>query len=124
MINKKFVVGILVALVFLSSAQYLRPVMASSADDDHERYTSFIINVSGQGSVCWSGASSGCTQSLAILHIANVVGNTLTFTASGSHGYRFNYYDISGPSGQISTNPYTISTDGVGPYITAIFATT
>jgi hypothetical protein len=124
MMNKKFIVGILVVLVFLSTAQYLRPVMASGGDDDSERYSSFIINVSGQGRVCWSGASSGCTQSVAILHIQNGVGNTLTLTASAANGYHFNYYDISSPAGQFSTNPYTISTDAAGPYITANFATT
>lgn len=122
--NKKLIVGILVALVFLSTAQNLRPVMASGGDDDRERYSSFIINVYGQGRVCWSGASSGCTQNLAILHIQNGVGNTLTFTASGANGYHFNYYDISSPAGQTSVNPYTLSTDAAGPYINANFATT
>jgi hypothetical protein len=124
MMNKKLIVGILVALVFLSTAQNLRPVMASGGDDDRERYSSFIINVYGQGRVCWSGASSGCTQNLAILHIQNGVGNTLTFTASGANGYHFNYYDISSPAGQTSVNPYTLSTDAAGPYINANFATT
>jgi hypothetical protein len=124
MMNKKLIVGILVALVFLSTAQNLRPVMASGGDDDHERYSSFIINVYGQGRVCWSGAFSGCTQNLAILHIQNGVGNTLTFTASGANGYHFNYYDISSPAGQTSVNPYTLSTDAAGPYINANFATT
>jgi len=124
MINKKLIVGVLVVLVFLSTAQNLRPVMASGGDDDHERYSSFIINVYGQGRVCWSGASSGCTQSDAILHIQNGLGNTLTFTATGTNGYHFNYYDISSPAGQTSVNPYTLSTDGAGPYISANFATT
>ncbi|MGA2785389.1 MAG: hypothetical protein ABSF09_11890 [Candidatus Bathyarchaeia archaeon] len=123
MMKKKLIAGILTVLVILSIAQNVSSVMASGGDDDHERYSSFIVSVYGQGRVCWSGASSGCTQSVAILHIPNGIGNTLTFTATGVNGYRFYYFDVSSPAGQTSINPYTLSTDGTGPYISANFAT-
>jgi len=122
MMNKKLIVGLFAVLVILTSIQSLRPVMAEP-DNMQQRFEYFVVVVSGQGMICWSGGANGCTQSVAYVHVQDGVGNTLTFTATPIGPSHFTYWGVTTPPDKTSINPYSLSVDGNGGYITANFVT-
>lgn len=118
MIRKKAIVGILAALVLFTTVQGIKPVLADNSGGNN----AFVIYVrNGEGKVCWSGAYNGCTESSASLTLQN--GMTLTITATGTHGYKFIDYDSgsSTTNTYLTMNPYTITMNGNGQYISADF---
>jgi hypothetical protein len=106
MIDRRIIVGILTMLVIFATVQGIRQVMAAegtSSDSgplssnyentvkitagNYPRFYSDILYVGveiGQGMVCWSGATNGCTQSVAAIWLHP--GETLTVTAKGVDG--------------------------------------
>ena len=116
MINKKAIMGIIAVLVIVTTAQGFKPVLADSS------MSNFIVSVnSGAGEVCWSGAASGCTSSSTALSLQN--GATVTFTATGLNGYQFLDYNIGSSMTSVyaASNPYTVTINGSGEYVSADF---
>jgi hypothetical protein len=71
--------------------------------------------------VCWSGAANGCTTSSTTLTLQN--GETVTFTATGTNGYQFADWNIASSMTSLYAvlNPYTVTIDGSGQYVSADF---
>ena len=118
MINKKVIVGLLAVLVLFTTVQAVKPVLA---DDNAGKGTVYISVNSGAGEVCWSGAANGCTTSSTTLSLQN--GETVTFTATGSSGYQFVDWNVGSSMSSIyaALNPYTLTVDGSGQYVSADF---
>jgi len=133
MINKKLIVGLFAILVILMTVQSLSPAFAvfdqepspgvpNAGSSDSNGYNPetyrVVVNVQGQGKVCWSGALEGCTDGSMSLNDQALyvpVNSTLTFTATGSSPIWF-------VDGQISQGPPAVTAYGQDHTITAMFA--
>lgn len=107
MVNKKLIAGILTILVMLATVQSINPVLANDSSEPPGFHAIYLSVSSGQGIVCWSGASTGCTQSMTIVHLLER--DTLTITAKGVNGYNFAYWDAISSPDKVTVNPYLIS---------------
>jgi hypothetical protein len=126
MLNRKLIVGILAILVILTTVQGFRPVIAgegNSSDSGSSNgsygntltitdgsishmYTVSIGVEKGQGMVCWSGASTGCTQSIGVVWLNP--GETITVTAKGADGYNFASWDKTNLSSEGASSVYIV----------------
>lgn len=119
MIEKKLIVGTVAILVLSITVQGITPVLADISGVNN---TFAIFIHTGEGKVCWSGVSTGCTGSSTILTLPK--GVTLTFTATGSINYRFVDFNSGSTTSSVyvALNPYTVTISSeVGQYIAADF---
>ena len=120
MIEKKLIVGTVAILVLSITVQSITLVLADISGLNN---TIAIYIHTGEGQVCWSGVSTGCTSSSTVLTLPK--GVTLTFTATGSINY-YRFVDFNLGSGTssvyVALNPYTVTISGeVGQYLAADF---
>jgi hypothetical protein len=115
-------------LVILATVQGIRPVMSAegASSDSGSSDVSYGNTVTitdgsishmdtvsvgvekGQGMICWSGASSGCTQSLAVVWLNP--GETITVTAKGADGYKIASWDTTDLSSDVPASSAYIVT--------------
>jgi hypothetical protein len=126
MINRKLIVGLLAIFVIFMTVQGIGPVMAAEGGSSYTASSNgsyggtvtvtdgggFYLDAlsigvdKGQGMVCWSGTSNGCTQTEAVVWLHP--GETLTVTAKGADGYNFASWDTTNLSSQGASSAYTI----------------